>query len=503
MRSYSRLQASLRSVTAAGVLCALAPTPAEARILRNDSAEPGSEIGFYPRLQGGQHFATILDVPDDLPDYRVCAVVVWIGPNDFNVFTVDIFGIDADDMLTSDIYRSDLDAFQVFGSQNALNEIDLRDYRVTSNERRILLRMTHAEGFDAPPTIAFDGDGITPHRNRISALLRDGSYLNDFTENLVEDDPLTPRPPGDWVLRLLVVPENEVCPDSAAVSPDGGVIVMPPDAEPPPPPPPPPDGSPKPDREGRDDARVAADAGLAEDARVALDASPDEEMFVEGGLLVSRITPDHAAAGVNTAVLIDGRGFPLDGDLEVYIGPERALEVVVEGERTLSAIVPATLEAGVYDVEVVRGDGASDQLPNAFTVTGEAPAALELSGILPNSIVEGTLPTLTLLGRGFTEDVEFFVGPVMLQGVDLVSQARATAVLSTPLPPGVYPVSARVGDTRADLAAGLTVLAKASSPSADGCGCRTAGGDGAAARAVAPFLLVLSVGALRRRRRSR
>ncbi len=307
------------------------------------------------------------------------------------------------------------------------------------------------------------------------------------------------------MLRLLVVPEIEACPDSGAVSPDGGVIVMPPDAEPPPPPPPPPaDGSPKPDREGQDDARVVADAGPVEDARApADDAAPDEEMFVEGGLLVSRITPDHAAAGANTAVLIDGRGFPLDGDVEVYIGPERALEVVVEGERTLSAIVPATLEAGVYDVEVVRGDGASDELPGAFTVTGEAPAALELSGILPNSIVEDTLPTLTLLGRGFTEDVEFFVGPVMLQGVDLVSPARATAVLSTPLPPGVYPVSARVGDTRADLAAGLTVLAKSSSPRADGCGCRTAGGDALEPKALAPFLLVLSVGVLRRRRRSR
>lgn len=490
----------------AGVAATVALAPADARVLRNDSAEPGSEIGFYPRLQGGQHFATILDAPDDLPNYRVCSVLVWIGPNDFNVFTVDIFGVDADDMLLSDIYRSDLDAFQVFGSQNALNEVDLRDYRVTSNERRILLRMTHAEGFDAPPTIAFDGDGITPHRNRISALLRDGSYLNDYTENLVEDDPLTPRPPGDWVLRLLVVGEDEVCPDTGAVSPDGGVIVMPPDAGPPPPPPPPPpaDGSPKPDREGRDDARVVADAGPPEDARApGEDAAPDEEMFVEGGLLVSRITPDHGAAGVNTAVLIDGRGFPLDGDIEVYVGPERALEVVVEGERTLSAIVPATLASGVYDVEVVRGDGASDQLRDAFTVTGEAAAALELSGILPNSIVEDTLPTLTLLGRGFTEDVEFFVGPVMLQGVDLVSPARATAVLSTPLPPGVYPVSARVGETRADLAAGLTVLAKSSSPRADGCGCRTVGVDGADARAITSCLLLLSVGALRRRRRSR
>jgi hypothetical protein len=499
MRSTSRLRASFRSFLVACVVTAMPVAAPDARILRNDSAEPGSEIGFYPRLQGGQHFASILEVPEDLPNYRVCSVVVWIGPNDFNVFTVDIFGVDADDMLTSDIYRSDLDAFQVFGSQNALNEIDLRDRRLTSNERRILLRLTHAEGFDAPPTIAFDGDGIVPRHNRISALLRDGSYLNDYTENLIEDDPLTPRPPGDWVLRLLVVGEDEICPDMGAVSPDGGVIVMPPDEGPPPPPPA--DGSPKPDREGRDDAGLPVDAALAEDARPAADdAAPDEEMFVEGGLRLSRITPDHGAAGANTAVLIDGRGFPDDGDVEVYIGPERALEVVVEGERTLSAIVPSTLGPGVYDVEVVRGDGESDQLPDAFTVTGEAPAALELSGILPNSIVEDTLPTLTLLGRGFTDDVEFFVGPVMLQGVDLVSPARATAVLSTPLPPGVYPVSARLGDTRADLAAGLTVLAKSRSPRADGCGCRTLGGD---AWSAAPHLLIVPLGVWRRRRRTR
>lgn len=473
----------------------VAPAPVVARILRNDSAEAGRMIGFYPRLQGGHHFAVILDVPDDLPSYDVCAVQVWIGPNDFNVFTVDIWEVDADGLIVSDIYRSDLDAFQVFGSQQALNEIDLRNLRISSQARRIRLQMTHAEGFDAPPTIAFDDDGITPAHNYISGLLRSGDYLHAATEDLPEEGEF-PRPPGDWVLRLLVVGEDEVCPQTGAVEVDGGVIVTPPDARIEPPPPPPEDAAPKPDREFPD-ARVPPDA-QEEDARPGRsDAGrPDEEAGLPGDVRVIRVTPAEGPFGENTTVLIEGRGFPVDGDVEVLVGPERALEVEVADERSMSAIFPSTLPLGVHDVEVVRGDGDRDVLVEAFTVTGDAPAGLELTGVLPTSIVEDTLPTLTLLGRGFTDDIEFMVGPVLLQGVALTSPQRATAVLSTPLPPGIYTVAARLGDARAELAGGLTVLEASGSPSSDGCGCRTS----ATSSAWGPGALLLA-GLLRRRRR--
>ena len=507
MRIASLLQHPVWSLVFAALLIVATTGPTDAREFRNDSAEPGTEIGFYPRLQGGQFFSVYLDAPDDLPTYKVCAVTVWIGPDDFNVFLVDLFGVDEGGQIVSDVYRSDLDAFQVFGSEAALNEIDLREYRLVTSERRLLLRLTHAEGFDAPPTIAFDGDGITPLRNQLSGLRRDGSFFLDFTENLVPDDPLFPRPPGDWVLRLLVVAENEVCPVTGAVEVDAGVIVMPPDAAVPPPdaavpPPPRVDAAEKPDGDVADARRVPdPDDGVEADVRSSRDARPEREMLVEGALDVTRISPDHGPASENTAVLIDGRGFPADGDVEVFIGPARALEVVVEDERIISAIVPGDLDPGVYDVEVIRGDGASAVLSSAFTVTGDAAASLELTGVLPNSIVEDTLPTLTLLGRGFTDDVEFFVGPVMLQGVSLASPQRATAILSTPLTPAVYEVSVRKGDQRAVLAGGLTVLAKANTPKADGCDCRVATPAGSPGVALC-LTLALGTG-LRRRRRGR
>ncbi len=88
----------------------------------------------------------------------------------------------------------------------------------------------------------------------------------------------------------------------------------------------------------------------------------------------------------------------------------------------------------------------------------------------------------------------------MLQGLSLASPQRATAILSTPLTPGLYEVSVRHGDERAALAGGLNVLEKASSPKADGCDCRLAGTRGGAAA----LWLVPALGlGLRRRRRGR
>ncbi|MCK6571373.1 hypothetical protein L6V77_09770 [Myxococcota bacterium] len=485
-------------VTAAGAMAF--GVPADARVLRNDAAEPGAEIGFYPSIQGGSFFSTVLEVPADLPDYQICAVHVWIGPNDFNVFTLDVFEVDAADQIVSDVYRSDLDAYQVFGSRVAVNEIDLREQFVFSRARRLDVRLTHVEGFPGPPTIVADADGITPRRNRMSGLRRDGSFFITYTEDIDPDGPI-PRPPGDWILRLLVVGEDEACPQSGAVLPDGGMIISPPD-EGVAPPPAPVDAAPKPDRDATDGALPApVDAAERDADRVPADAGEVErEAFVGSPLRLDRIAPAEGPADEITTVLVEGDGFSDDGAFVLAIGDVAAFDVTVMDDGLLTAIIPAGLPTGTFDVRAERSDGARATLPRAYTVFGDAAAGLAVTAIVPNTITEGTLQTLTLLGRGFTDDVEFFAGPLLLQGLTLQSGQRATAVMSTPLPAGTYEILARRGDERASLPAALTVVAAAAGPSGDGC---RLSGLAPVPRSAVWLLVPLGVAALRRPRRRR
>jgi len=485
------LRTAATFATVAGGL--LLGAPADARILRNDAAEPGAEVGFYPSIQGGSFFSTVLDVPDDLPDYQICAVYVWIGPNDFNVFTLDIFDVDAQNERVSDVFRSDLDAYQVFGSRVAVNEIDLREQFVFSRARRLDVKLTHVEGFPGPPTIVADGDGITPRRNRMSGLRRDGTFFITYTEDIDPEGPI-PQPPGDWILRLLVVGEDEFCPRTGAVLPDGGVIISPPDEGVAPPPPV--DAAPKPARDAADgpSPEPPADAGPADAREV------DREAFIGAPLRLDRIAPAEGPADDMTTVLVEGDGFFAESSLVLTVADVPAFDVTVMDEGLLTAIIPSGLPTGTFDVRATRGDGAQATLPRAYTVIGESAAGLAVTAVIPNTITEGTLQTLTLLGRGFTDDVEFFAGPLLLQGLTLQSGQRATAVMSTPLPVGTYEILLRRGDERASLPAALTVVPPARSPNGDGC--RFAG-PVSPPRAALWLLVPLALAALRRPRRPR
>ena len=91
----------------------------------------------------------------------------------------------------------------------------------------------------------------------------------------------------------------------------------------------------------------------------------------------------------------------------------------------------------------------------------------------------------------------------MLHGVSLVSTQRATAILSTPMPPGIYEVSARLDDETAVLAGGFTILEKSSSHRSDGCGCRVGRVNARTPWAALMALLGLALYRSRRRLRPR
>ncbi len=457
---------------------------ADARtLLLNDSFAEGDEIAFYPRMQGGEHFTVVLDVPDDHPQYQICRLLMFFGPAGDNVVTVRIGEADAAGDEAELIWQSDLDAFQVFGSRNQLAAIDLRAYGVVADARRIRVLVRHVEGADGPPTIAADTDGIQPQRNGITVFQRNGTWFRGFTETL-EPEGLHPRPPGDWILRADIVRPGEMCPGVADPPPDVGPFdagPLPPDRGVPDAGPPPVDAAPPPlDAAPVMDAALRVDAAPPPpDAAPRVDAAPpapDARPAVDQGfgpLEVRSIHPDRGPPGANVEVVINGRGFPVGGLERVRLGSTRLLEAEALSDSTIVAIVPAGIAPGPHDLTVERTDGQTAILPAAYTVIG--PGALALDAVTPDTVAEGSSTRLALTGQGFVEGVAFTIGGAPVVDVVIESPTLARGTFATTLTAGSYDVVASLGDQSSRLVAAFSVR-RPSSKSSDGC--RAAPGSG-------------------------
>lgn len=463
------------------VALALLATPALAfEQLRNDSVADGSEIAFYPRLQGEEEFHVVLNGPRNHDRYQVCRILVWIGPDDFNVFSIRLVDPSVEPPAGL-IWQTDLDAYQIFGSEHEMSTVDLRGERIFTRARQIEVQFAHVPGADGPPTIASDTDGIQAQRNRLWVLQRNGSWLLDWTENFPEEG-LYPRPPGDWIVRLDVVGDAEECPrpDAPPVPVDMG------------PPPPHPDMGP----DDRLDMRVAPpdmrpppiDMQFRDMA--VSDAAPVDDMTISradfgardrggrdlgdrtGGFAIDRIVPGAGAPDLNVDVVINGRGFPFGESITARLGDTRLLEATVRGESTITAIVPAGMAPGTYPLSVARSDGQEAILPSAYTVLGGG--ELALASVTPSEILEGNAERLSFLGAGFDDSTQFFVDTIELQDVVVTGSTEASGMLDAPLLAGTYDVLAVRGEHSAVLREALVVRRPGSAVS-DDCGCRLDG----------------------------
>jgi len=457
-------------VTCFGLLAASGS--ADARVLRNDSLEPGQRIGFYPNMNGGDGVAVVLPVPEDVVDFTICAIQTWFGPDDFTVVEARISTALEDASPGVLLWMGDLDAFQLFGSEVALSEIDLRDQRLEfsrdeANRLHVFLR--HVEGFSGPPSIGYDGDGITPGSNWLYQFQRNGNFLVALTETLV-DEGRPPRPPGDWVVRVLIAENGEPCPVTEAVQADGGII------EPPPPPrdagvPPPPRRDAEPE-----DVKDAAPPLPRRDATpLEEDATPpvgEEVGRPLDELAVDIVAPTSGRSDQDTPIAVKGRGFPLDGEVRVRIGEVRALEAEVTASSSLTAVVPAGLEPGQYDLSVERlVDGQRAILPQAFTVLGEGEvvAPFSLLGLSPTNVTEGETPIIIFSGSGFTADTRFVIGNSALTPPAIESEGWARAQLLEALPVGTFDVVAFASGAEARLVGAFRVTARPARSASSGC----------------------------------
>ncbi len=427
-------------------------SPALSRtVLQNDSVADGEGIVFYPNMRGGESFVSIFDVPADYADFQICRVLLWIGPAGSNIFTVRIGEANDEGDEVDLVWQSDLDAYQVFGSQQQLSSIDLAGQRIRSQAERLRVRIRHVEGQDAPPGIATDVDGITPERNVITALMRNGNLFRGFTE-LLDEGGTPPRPPGDWIVRVEIVQANEACPDEVAPLPDAGM------------PPPVRDAGIPMDQDAN---TPLIDAGVAQDAAPVADMAPpqaDQRVARDSeplsALELTRISPESGSSDRNTEVVLTGRGFPVAGELFAEIGTngrtsiQRLLELEVLSGSTATGIVPAGLDPDVYDIRVTRGDGQIAILPSGFTVVGDG---LAVFSVEPNRFAADTPVELTIRGQGFSDDTTFSVAGDRLYNVVLDGETSARGTLNTIAPAGTYDLVARAGENTARLERGVEI----------------------------------------------
>ncbi|MFZ5470569.1 MAG: IPT/TIG domain-containing protein [Myxococcota bacterium] len=167
-----------------------------------------------------------------------------------------------------------------------------------------------------------------------------------------------------------------------------------------------------------DDSDVRSDAGLLQ--------PPD----------VTSVTPAFGSSAGGTAVVVAGTNF--EQGLELFFGTGKAVGVVVETKRRVSALTPPGV-AGAVDVVVVNPDGQTATLAAAFTYQPEpakvidesvllnAADAKETSGndpVLVDVLSEVSVPGLTL-GQGQGAGVRAQVG-------------YSEAIITDPLDPSAF-----------------------------------------------------------------
>ncbi|MEE2755342.1 MAG: IPT/TIG domain-containing protein [Myxococcota bacterium] len=463
-------------------------------VLQNDSVEAGAQIAFYPNMRGGESFVSIFDVPAEYDNYKVCRILLWVGPAGFNIFTFRLAEATEDGDEAQLIWQSDLDAYQVSGSREQMSSVDLAAQRITTNARRLRIRGRHVEGSGAPPGIASDTDGITPGHNRLRVLQRNGSWFSDFTD-VLEDGGSPERPPGDWVFRLEIAHLDEVCPNGEAQLPDMSR------------PRPPQDAGVVRDDSGPGDLDAGlpeTDVGLSDAAgfddndtqTVGTDAVPeaDGSPLPIVGLELTRINPERGTRDRNTEVVINGRGFLSNNDLFVELGDTRLLEVDVLSGSTLTAVVPAGLDEGRYDLRITRGDGQVALLPRAFTIVGDT---LNVISVSPRMLAQNAPVDMSIQGRGFGENTQFSIGGIGIESLTFESDEVVRGTFVASLPVGTYDLVARNGDASARLLDAISIIKSGGAAGATDGGCSHIGGVPSQTLGV---LLLIAICGLRRRR---
>jgi hypothetical protein len=122
-------------------------------------------------------------------------------------------------------------------------------------------------------------------------------------------------------------------------------------------------------------------------------------------LTLQAVDPPFGFVDGDTAVTIRAAG-GLEATPRAYLSPTSTASVATAmravsflSPTTLTAVAPAGLMPGDYDLIVVNPDGQVGALLGAFTVRSQAPPII--TDLTPGSLDTGATPTITILGSGF------------------------------------------------------------------------------------------------------
>ncbi len=161
------------------------------------------------------------------------------------------------------------------------------------------------------------------------------------------------------------------------------------------------------------------------------------------------ILPDSGTNDQSTSVTVLGANFQNGAVLS--LGGTLLQSITFISPKQLQAIVPSGMTSGIYDLEVVNPDGASDMLLNAFVVVeptppvlfdswpplgpNDVPVTLDIYGVNFAPGISVTLETGGFLGRSFGAAAPTVIP---LQGIALLSPYHLRAIVPINTPPGVY-----------------------------------------------------------------
>ncbi len=144
-------------------------------------------------------------------------------------------------------------------------------------------------------------------------------------------------------------------------------------------------------------------------------------------LVITSISPTSGTQGAQTPVTINGQGF--QATTAAVFGQVPSTSTTYFSTNQVTAVSPASLPTGVYDVSVTNPDGTSTTLKGAFTVNSGVASSLSITKIFPNSGPGGTL--IEIDGASFVAGSKVMIGNQPCQGIMVSAPTQISCTTPT------------------------------------------------------------------------
>jgi hypothetical protein len=149
------------------------------------------------------------------------------------------------------------------------------------------------------------------------------------------------------------------------------------------------------------------------------------------------VTPDNGPDSLDVTITISGQKFV--SLPRVLLGELQLSAVSFINDTTITAVIPAGLAVGSYDLTVINPGGQADTLANAYTVN--AAAAPRPLSVTPNRGRNDLTTLIEIGGEGFVPRSQVRLGAIALTVSGTPTDTRIVAEVPAGLAVGVYPLT--------------------------------------------------------------